>query len=118
MKNCMNFVHHNVRGLLESTHFEEISSTVLDSGRVDVCCVTETYLRKGVNTNKSVAIDGFRIIRADWVGRKGDRNKGGGVAVYLKNCFKSRVLASSLDEKLNFKKIDFLITEIFFGNRN
>lgn len=72
---------------------------------------SETFLRAS-NTNKSVEIDGYKLIRADRVGRKNDRNKGGGVAVYLKTNFKYKIILNSFQNNHGFKFLDFLVLEI------
>ena len=74
--------------------------------------ISETWLRSS-NTNKSIAIDGFKIIRADRKGSRNDRNKGGGVAIYLNDQFKHKIIFNSAKDNLGFSFIDFLAIEIY-----
>lgn len=60
-----------------------------ENSLVDVICVSETWLKPHVSDNL-VAVKGYRCFRNDRSGRIG-----GGVAVYIKSHFKSRVVSVS-----------------------
>lgn len=108
---CFNFCHSNVQGLLEGAHFDQLNNLISKFNCLSLIAISETFLRAS-NTNKSVEIDGYKLIRADRVGRKNDRNKGGGVAVYLKTNFKYKIILNSFKNNHGFKFIDFLVLEI------
>lgn len=106
-----NFCHSNVQGLLESTHFDQLNRLISKFNSLSVIAIGETFLRSS-NTNKSVEINGFKILRADRAGRKNDRNKGGGVAIYLNKNFKHKIILNSSKNNHGFKFVDFLVIEI------
>lgn len=107
-----NFFHVNVQGLLSGSHFDELKSIVLCNNFVSIFAISESWLRSS-NTNKSIKVDNFKVIRADRKGKPGDRNKGGGVAIYLKKNFRHKVLLNSSKNNFEINNIEFLVVEIF-----
>lgn len=67
-------------------------------------------MRKRIS-NKSVEIDGRKIIRCDRKGRKNDRGGGEGVAIVVKKKLNCGIIATS-NQMINFENIAFLILEI------
>lgn len=109
----LNFVYGNTQGLLEGCHLDEFSNEISKTKNIHVCAISETWLRNRVNTNKSVEISGFKIYRSDRKFSERDRNKGGGVALYVKNNFGCRILMRSSDASdLNIIGAEFLLSEI------
>lgn len=109
--NNFNFFHSNVQGLLEGVHFDQLKNLLFKCKNISSIAISETFLRKS-NTNKSVHLEGFKIIRADRKGKKGDRNKGGGVAIYVQNNLKTKIILDSTAD-FGIKNVEFLFIEIF-----
>lgn len=111
-KNNFNFCHANVQGLLCGSHYDELKSLVSRNDFVSLFAISESWLRSS-NTNKSVNIDNFKVIRSDRKGKPGDRNKGGGVAIYLRKNFRHKILLNSNKDNLGVDNIEFLFIDIF-----
>jgi hypothetical protein len=110
--NHFNFFHANVQGILEGAHLDQLKNLICNNDSLSLIAISETFLRHS-NTNKSVEIENFKIIRSDRIGNKNDRNKGGGVAIYLHKNFKYKILLNSNKDNLNINFIDFIFIEIF-----
>lgn len=82
----INFCHLNVASV--KPKIDELRN-VFYATNAHVISFSETWL-KSYNTSKSVEIDGYNLVRCDRRMRKS-----GGVAIYLKENVKFRVLASS-----------------------
>ncbi|KAK9678930.1 hypothetical protein QE152_g40424 [Popillia japonica] len=78
----LKFVHLNARSLLNK--FDEIA-LVIQSSNADFFAITETWLSSDI-ADQVVGVNGYQIVRNDRVGR------GGGVALYIKNVYRFRVL--------------------------
>lgn len=63
--------------------------------------ISESWLHKA-ETNQSVEIDNFNVVRADRVPGVGDRNIRGGVAIYLNKHFKHKILLESMQKLSRF----------------
>jgi hypothetical protein len=107
-----NFFHANVQGLLEGSHFDQLKDFICNNNSLSLIAISETFLRQS-NTNKSVQIENFKIVRSDRISRTNDHNKGGGVAIYLHKNLKYKIILNSNKDNLNFNFIDFLLLEIF-----
>jgi len=107
-----NFFHVNVQGILDATHLDELKLLCVKSKNVSLVAISETFLRAS-NTNKSIQIDGFKVIRSDRSARVGDRNKGGGVAIYLKTNLRHKIILNSSKCNNNIVNVEFLFLEIF-----
>jgi hypothetical protein len=79
----INICHVNARSLFPK--FDEIS-WIVQKSCVDIVCISETWLNDTV-LDSDIAIEGFTLLRKDRISKKG-----GGVAMYIKNClsFKQR----------------------------
>lgn len=62
-QNYFNFFHVNIQAILDSTHFEGLKMVLAKSTNVFVCAISKTFLRR-FHTNKSIAIDNFKIIQS------------------------------------------------------
>lgn len=71
----VNLIYSNLQGMLEGCHFDQFSNEINKVKNVHFGAVAETWLRNGVNTNKSIAIPGFKIVRSDRRSSTNDRNK-------------------------------------------
>lgn len=112
-RNNFNVAHVNCQGILESVHLETLISIQSKCACISAIAVSETWLRSH-NTNKSVEIDGFKFIRSDRPGRRGDRNKGGGVGIYLsKNFRKYKIVLQSSKDAHGVVGIEFLAIEVY-----
>lgn len=107
-----NLVYANLQGMLENCHLDEFMNEVSKSNNIHSYAIVETWLRKGVNSNKSIEINGFKVLRSDRVGKKDDRNKGGGVALYIRNGVNSKILLRSSDNNYNIDNAEFIFVEV------
>lgn len=108
----VNLVYANLQGMLEACHLDEFVNEISKTKNIHLCAIVETWLRHGVNTNKSVNIDGFKIFRSDRKSSKRDRNKGGGVALYVKTDFVCKVVKKSSDIGCEIRGTEYLLAEI------
>lgn len=97
--------------MLGGCHFDEFTNEIGKSKNIHFLAISETWLRNKINTNKSVEIPGYKILRSDRLFSKFDKNKGGGVALYVKIGIQSKILSKSSDECCTFKNIDFIFVE-------
>lgn len=86
----LNLCHGNAQSLCarKSTKLDEIKD-LLQNSKVSIACFTETWLSKK-NSNRSVAIPGFSMIRNDRCYRRG-----GGVIIYYKNHLRCTKISST-----------------------
>lgn len=108
----INIFQINLQGMLESNHFDEFRNEVMKSNNLHICSVNETWTRDKFNTNKSIAIPNFSVVRSDRKYSKHDRNKGGGVAIYIKNGINFKVIEKSSSSSINVDGVEFLALEI------
>lgn len=108
----INFVYSNLQGMLEGCHFEEFTNEVSRTRAIHVYALVETWLRRGINSNKSVGIRGFKVFRSDRVSRISDRNKGGGVALYVKDGLQCVILVRSQDDNCGIENAEFIFSKI------
>lgn len=111
-KSNFNFVHVNSQGILDACHLDELKLLLNANRNISLIALTETWLRSN-NTNKSIDIPGYKIIRSDRKSKRGDRNKGGGVAIYVLKNFKTKVVLNSFKDNVQIENIEFLFIEIF-----
>lgn len=107
----INFVYSNLQGMLEAGHFDEFINEISKTKHIHFCVVVETWLRRGVNSDKSIQIEGFKVFRSDRKLLKNDRNKGGGVAIYVKTNFKCSVIRKSYDDNSEITGAEYLMIE-------
>lgn len=105
-KNFLKLALHNARSLPRNV---ENYRLLFENSEVNVLGLVETWLKPSV-TSKSVELPGYTLVRSD---RKlSGRNRGGGVAFYLKKNIKYSVLAKSEASS----EIDFLFLKISRAN--
>lgn len=107
-----NLVYANLQGMFEACHFDEFKHAISKSKYISCMAVVETWLRHGVNQNKTCAIAGYKIFRSDRHSKKGDRNKGGGVAIYIADGLKANVLERSFKNNHDILNVDFIFIEV------
>lgn len=110
---CFNLVYANLQGMFEACHFDEFKLAISGSKHISCMVIVETWLRHGVNPNKTCSISGYKIYRSDRHSRNGDRNKGGGVAIYVADGLKVNILERSFRTNHEILYADFLFLEIF-----
>lgn len=66
----MNFIYSNLQGMLEACHFDEFLNEVNKTKNIHFYAVVETWLRNGINSNKSVNVDGYNVFRSDRKSKK------------------------------------------------
>lgn len=96
----LNIAHINGQSI--SAHFDEIKNILAFNEELHILCISETWLQS--HTNKSVSIPGFKIFRADRT-----VTKAGGVAIYIKDNIKAKVISKSLGKA----GPDYLFIEIY-----
>lgn len=102
--NHLNVFHLNVCSLLPKIH--DVRRIVLNT-QLNIVCVTESWLTSS-DTSRSIYLPGFTSFRHD---RSSGVNRGGGVVIYVKKRFKTRVLCrSSVDG------IEFIFVEVSLGD--
>lgn len=102
----------NVQGIRDATHFDHL---ILNVNKInpDFIAIQETWLRS-YHSNKSVEILNYNIFRCDRKCSKHDRDKGGGVAIYIKNSYKSKKISCLYSNSIGklLSGIEFLMTEV------
>lgn len=86
LKHKLKVSHLNVRSL--QAHINEVRRIINDEG-LDILGVTETWILPGAEV--VCDIDGYDLIRRDYRGR------GSGVALYIRNNLKRKIIVSSDD---------------------
>lgn len=107
-----NLVYANLQGMFEACHFDEFRNAISKSKHVSCMVIVETWLRHRVNQNKTCAIQGFKLFRSDRHSRSGDRNKGGGVAMYVADGLRVNTLERSFTNDHGILNTDFIFIEI------
>lgn len=79
----LKFCHINVRSLVNG--FDKFKEKV--NNKFDIISISESWLTANIH-NEDIKINGYKIFRAD---RKG---RGGGVAIYIKNCIRAKTLVN------------------------
>lgn len=105
-RNFLRIGLHNARSLV--SNIDNYRSFFLNS-KLNVFAIVETWL-KPIHTNKSVELEGYKIIRSDRNCKK--KTRGGGVAFYLKKCLKYSIIAKSDGES----EIDYLFIKLTQAN--
>ena len=98
-ENCFNFIHINPGSL--KPHLGELRLIVQNTA-VHAIAVSETWFSEKTNNNL-VAINDFSLFRHDRLNKRG-----GGVAIYLRNGIKARIIGKSNANA----KVEFLFLEI------
>lgn len=107
--NDFKVAHLNAQSLVDTSHnaeFKHLFSSYQDN-MFDVIAVSETFL-KPHHPSKIIEIDGFHVHRLDRTGRQC-----GGVAVFVKNVHKSKILSvSALPNVSTTRYPEYIILEI------
>lgn len=99
--NTANICHVNAQSLL--AHLDEFR-TFFEDSRFHIICVSETWLKPSI-PDQMISLRGYHILRQDRVGKIG-----GGVAIYLQNQLRGRILEHS--DNVYCRKPEFLMAEI------
>ncbi|KAF4533551.1 hypothetical protein B566_EDAN001036 [Ephemera danica] len=100
----IHFVHINAQSLL--SHFDYFYNAFMGLN-IHVIAVSETWLQPCIKSSQ-ISLPGYEIFRVDRL-HKG----GGGVAIFVRNDIKCKILATSKPEEKN--KAEFIISELKFG---
>lgn len=101
-KKKFKLAHINAQSLCDSAKYAEFCADFANSG-IDVVAVSETWF-------KDYSVTNLTNYNATVVNRQ-DRT-GGGIALYVKDCYRTRVLSSSTGES---GKPEYVIVEILVG---
>lgn len=107
----INLVYSNLQGMLQGCHFDQFSNELGRNKNVQFIAITETWLRNGVNSNKSINIPSFKVLRSDRHSSGFDKNRGGGVALYVKQNIKTKVILRSFDGESKIENAEFIFVE-------
>lgn len=114
----INLIYSNLQGMFEGCHFDEFTNEIFKVLKnLHFIAISETWLRSGVNTNKSMTIPGFKVLRSDRRTSIGDRNKGGGVALFVKQNIKTKILMKSADNENNIENVEYIFVECLLNGR-
>lgn len=100
----LNVVHVNAQSLHDESHYLEFCYTFVNSG-VHIIAVSETFFKKG----SIVDLQGYNILRNDRLNKGG-----GGVAIYVKDGIKTKMLNASKSEYNH--KPEYIIFEAELAN--
>ena len=102
-----NIVHFNARSL-NSLKLDYIRDIFSDSN-IHAICVTETWFCEDVQ-DVYLNIPNYQLFRNDRAGKNRDnrvrRNNGGGVAIYIKQSLKARVIGMSKNSKVEYLNVE------------
>jgi hypothetical protein len=96
----LNFAHINPGSAVP--HIDELNA-IFDGTDLQVVAVSESWF-KARHTNRQIGLSGFRVVRAD----RGGGRRGGGVALYLKEDLRYKVVARSTPTSV----VDYLFVEL------
>jgi Reverse transcriptase (RNA-dependent DNA polymerase) len=96
----LNFAHLNPGSAVQ--HIDELND-LFEGVDMQLIAVSETWF-KTRHTNRQVNLNGFRVIRAD----RGGGRRGGGVALYLRENIRYKVVARSTPTSV----VDYLFIEL------
>lgn len=102
-KHSLKVVHINAQSLCDTAHNSEFHSVFVESN-VDIIGVSETFFKSSSLT----AIPNYNVFNVNRTDRIG-----GGVAVYVKECHKVKILSTS--DGLSGKP-EYIIMEVILGN--
>ena len=98
-RNCFKIAHLNARSL--PRHFDEVSRLVINTD-FDIISLSESWLNKSISNN-NIKIAGYKMFRRDRAIRGG-----GGVCMYVKDSYKSKVININYNNSL----IEVLFVEL------
>lgn len=103
----------NVQAIRDANHLDNLIN-IVSSTNPDIICIQETWLRT-FNTSKSVEMPGYNLYRCDRKISLTDRNKGGGVGVYIKSAYKAKIISTIYSNEFqgkNINGIEFILIDI------
>lgn len=106
-KDRFNFVHLNARSLCPDVKLDEFKYT-FSNVNIHAIAVSETWF-KTKDTMSRVNLHGYKLYRNDR-----HQRRGGGVAVYVKDNFKCRVLTKSERNA----KVEYIFVQVSINNKN
>jgi hypothetical protein len=98
--NKLNFAHLNPGSAVP--HTDELNDLFCNVD-LQLIAVSETWF-KSKHSNRLIALDGYRVVRAD----RGGGRRGGGVAIYLKEGIRYKIVARSTPSSV----VDYLFLEL------
>lgn len=112
----LNIVYSNLQGMLDANHLDEFKSEICKSTKIHLLICVETWLRNEIHNNSIINVPGYNIFRSDRISCDADRNRGGGVAIYVKNNLRVKVLERSFGNNHSIIGAEFLFIEILTRN--
>jgi hypothetical protein len=106
--NFLKVVSINAQSIANSDHMN-ILRHLLSNQSVDIVAISETWL-KSKTTDKFCSVNGYKLIRNDREGKGG-----GGVAIYVKNTIKFKILATS-PNIFDPKQVEYIFCQITLNN--
>lgn len=103
----LKLINLNVRSVLN--HFEEIESQLLDY-KFDVVILSETWLSPNV-TDSLISVNGYNMVCLDrqMLTKSNVLKKGGGLCVYIKDCYDYAVLTDEFVSNENLEMIQVVV---------
>jgi len=95
--------HVNCQSL--PAHLDEFFKHFFVNSGYHVICLSETWLKPSVSSDHAIALQGYHLFKHDRIGKAG-----GGVAFFLSNQFRAKILNHSMDNTNH--KPEYLIAEI------
>ena len=90
--------HLNVRFLRSRENFYLVSDTIT-ANSFDIFTISETWLDSSTS-DADIQVPGYALIRQDC----GIQKAGGGLCIYIKDCYKASMVASSISDH-NFQQL-------------
>lgn len=104
--NYLKVIHINAQSLTYQCHIDEFVY-LFDGSSHDIITVSETFYNSGDDV---IQINGYNSFFANRTS-----HEGGGVAVYVKNSLRCRILAQSISPQYREQRPDYIILEISFN---
>lgn len=102
-RNNLKIVHLNAQSLTYDCHVNEFLH-LFDGSHLDIIAVSETFYKTDADI---VPLSGFNVYCSNRT-----THEGGGVAVYIKSCYKCKVLVKSTCPSFRQQRPNFIILEI------
>ena len=97
-KSKVAIAHLNVRFLRSRENFYLVSDTIT-ANSFDIFTISETWLDSSTS-DADIQVPGYALIRQD----RGIQKAGGGLCIYIKDCYKASMVASSISDH-NFQQL-------------
>jgi len=102
-KNKLKVIHINAESLLVNAHSSEFVH-IFDNSKLDIIAVSETWYN---DSDDFIPLNGYNLFAANRTS-----HQGGGVAVYVRECYSTRVLFHSTSPAVRSNRPDYIILEI------